>query len=91
MCFSLSFKRLQTCKYICFSLQVTSSRLHELEMERLQIQEERELMARQQDAMKETAGPRELRTYPSIPLRNVGFCVTLIGNQSSIFNPSFKC
>ncbi|KAM9737616.1 A-kinase anchor protein 9 isoform 2-T2 [Menidia menidia] len=41
-------------------LQVTSSRLHELEQERLQMQEERELMTRQQDAMKEGAGPREL-------------------------------
>ncbi|KAM3596676.1 uncharacterized protein V6R79_018870 [Siganus canaliculatus] len=42
-------------------LQVTSSRLHELEQERLQMQEERELLSRQQDAMKEHAGPRELR------------------------------
>uniref|UniRef100_A0A665TQN2 A-kinase anchoring protein 9 n=1 Tax=Echeneis naucrates TaxID=173247 RepID=A0A665TQN2_ECHNA len=41
-------------------LQVTSSRLHELEQERLQMQEERELLSRQQDAMKEHAGPREL-------------------------------
>ncbi|XP_072226072.1 A-kinase anchor protein 9 isoform X3 [Leuresthes tenuis] len=41
-------------------LQVTSSRLHELEQERLQMQEERELLSRQQDAMKEGAGPREL-------------------------------
>lgn len=42
--------------------QVTSSRLQELEQERLQLQEERELLSRQQDAMKEHAGPRELRT-----------------------------
>uniref|UniRef100_A0A671W395 A-kinase anchoring protein 9 n=1 Tax=Sparus aurata TaxID=8175 RepID=A0A671W395_SPAAU len=42
-------------------LQVTSSRLHELEQERHQMQEERELLSRQQDAMKENAGPRELR------------------------------
>ncbi|XP_075995305.1 A-kinase anchor protein 9 [Genypterus blacodes] len=42
-------------------LQVTSSRLHELEQERLQMQEERELLSRQQDAMREHAGPRELR------------------------------
>ncbi|XP_028256635.1 A-kinase anchor protein 9 isoform X2 [Parambassis ranga] len=42
-------------------LQVTSSRLHELEQERGQMQEERELLSRQQDAMKEHAGPRELR------------------------------
>uniref|UniRef100_UPI0037E8D6CB A-kinase anchor protein 9 isoform X2 n=1 Tax=Semicossyphus pulcher TaxID=241346 RepID=UPI0037E8D6CB len=42
-------------------LQVTGSRLHELEQERLQMQEERELLSRQQDAMKEHAGPRELR------------------------------
>ncbi|XP_035801753.2 A-kinase anchor protein 9 isoform X3 [Amphiprion ocellaris] len=41
-------------------LQVTSSRLHELEQERLQMQEERELLSRQQDAMRENAGPREL-------------------------------
>uniref|UniRef100_A0A671VW75 A-kinase anchoring protein 9 n=1 Tax=Sparus aurata TaxID=8175 RepID=A0A671VW75_SPAAU len=41
-------------------LQVTSSRLHELEQERHQMQEERELLSRQQDAMKENAGPREL-------------------------------
>ncbi|XP_038135289.1 A-kinase anchor protein 9 isoform X4 [Cyprinodon tularosa] len=42
-------------------LQVTSSRLHELEQERLEMLEERELLSRQQDAMKEEAGPRELR------------------------------
>ncbi|XP_067468950.1 A-kinase anchor protein 9 isoform X1 [Thunnus thynnus] len=42
-------------------LQVTASRLHELEQERLQMQEERELLSRQQDAMREHAGPRELR------------------------------
>uniref|UniRef100_A0A8C7NTV1 Pericentrin/AKAP-450 centrosomal targeting domain-containing protein n=1 Tax=Oncorhynchus mykiss TaxID=8022 RepID=A0A8C7NTV1_ONCMY len=41
-------------------LQVTSSRLHELEQERLQMQEEREILSRQQDAMREHAGPREL-------------------------------
>nr|XP_015829106.2 A-kinase anchor protein 9 isoform X3 [Nothobranchius furzeri] len=41
-------------------LQVTSSRLHELEQERLQMLEERELLSRQQDAMREEAGPREL-------------------------------
>ena len=50
-----------------FLIQVTSSRLHELEQERLQMQEERELMSRQQDAMREHAGPRELRMYPRIP------------------------
>lgn len=48
-------------------MQVTGSRLHELEQERFQMQEERELLSRQQDAMKEQAGPRELRTYPKIP------------------------
>ncbi|KAM8840712.1 A-kinase anchor protein 9 isoform 3-T3 [Spinachia spinachia] len=42
-------------------LQVTGSRLHELEQERLQMLEERDLMSRQQDAMRELAGPRELR------------------------------
>ncbi|XP_029919471.1 A-kinase anchor protein 9 isoform X2 [Myripristis murdjan] len=41
-------------------LQVTSSRLHELEQERMQMQQERELLSRQQDAMREHAGPREL-------------------------------
>ncbi|XP_061598345.1 A-kinase anchor protein 9 isoform X3 [Cololabis saira] len=41
-------------------LQVTSSRLHELEQDQLQIQEDRELLSRQQEAMKEEAGPREL-------------------------------
>ncbi|XP_028452592.1 A-kinase anchor protein 9 isoform X4 [Perca flavescens] len=41
-------------------LQVTGSRLQELEHERLQMQEERELLSRQQDAMREHAGPREL-------------------------------
>uniref|UniRef100_A0A3B4UKF2 Pericentrin/AKAP-450 centrosomal targeting domain-containing protein n=1 Tax=Seriola dumerili TaxID=41447 RepID=A0A3B4UKF2_SERDU len=41
-------------------LQVTSSRLHELEQERLQMQEERELLSRQQDAMREHAGPHLL-------------------------------
>ncbi|KAJ4927876.1 hypothetical protein JOQ06_015678 [Pogonophryne albipinna] len=42
-------------------LLVTASRLQELEQERLQMQEERELMSRQQDAMREESGPRELR------------------------------
>ncbi|KAM6958852.1 A-kinase anchor protein 9 [Aplochiton taeniatus] len=42
-------------------LQVTSSRLHELEQEKLETQQERELLSRQQDAMKEHAGSRELR------------------------------
>ncbi|XP_062343150.1 A-kinase anchor protein 9 [Osmerus eperlanus] len=41
-------------------LQVTSSRLRELEQERLLAQQERELLSRQQDAMRETAGPREM-------------------------------
>uniref|UniRef100_A0A3B3X1X2 Pericentrin/AKAP-450 centrosomal targeting domain-containing protein n=1 Tax=Poecilia mexicana TaxID=48701 RepID=A0A3B3X1X2_9TELE len=40
--------------------RVTSSRLHELEQERLLMLEERELLSRQQDAMREEAGPREL-------------------------------
>ncbi|XP_061753520.1 A-kinase anchor protein 9 isoform X2 [Nerophis ophidion] len=41
-------------------LQVTGSRLQDLEQEKLQMQEERELTSRQQDAMREGAGPREL-------------------------------
>lgn len=49
--------------YFLFPPQVTSSRLHELEQERLQMLEERELLSRQQDAMREEAGPRELCTY----------------------------
>lgn len=42
-------------------LRITSSRLHELEHERQQIQRERELLSRQQDAMRDGAGSRELR------------------------------
>lgn len=42
-------------------LRVTSNRLHELEQERQQIQQERELVSRQQDAMRDGAGSRELR------------------------------
>ncbi|KAG7273577.1 hypothetical protein CRUP_019823, partial [Coryphaenoides rupestris] len=42
-------------------LQVTASRLNELEQERLLMHQERELLSRQQDAMREQAGPRELR------------------------------
>ncbi|XP_067862571.1 A-kinase anchor protein 9 isoform X2 [Heptranchias perlo] len=42
-------------------LQHTSSRLHELEEERQQLQQERELITRQQVAMKENAGSVELR------------------------------
>uniref|UniRef100_A0A4W3K030 A-kinase anchoring protein 9 n=1 Tax=Callorhinchus milii TaxID=7868 RepID=A0A4W3K030_CALMI len=42
-------------------LQHTSSRLHELEEERQQLQQERELITRQQDAMKESAGTVELQ------------------------------
>ncbi|CAL8365210.1 unnamed protein product, partial [Arctogadus glacialis] len=41
-------------------LQVTASRLNELEQERLLMHQEKELLGRQQDAMRETAGPREL-------------------------------
>ncbi|XP_042601949.1 A-kinase anchor protein 9-like [Cyprinus carpio] len=41
-------------------LCVTASRLRELEQERQQIHHERELLSRQQDAMREGAGPREL-------------------------------
>ncbi|RXN17040.1 A-kinase anchor 9-like protein [Labeo rohita] len=41
-------------------LRVTGSRLRELEQERQQIQDERELLSRQQDAMRDGAGPREL-------------------------------
>uniref|UniRef100_A0A8C1RWK0 A-kinase anchor protein 9 n=1 Tax=Cyprinus carpio TaxID=7962 RepID=A0A8C1RWK0_CYPCA len=50
-------------------LTVTASRLRELERERLQIQDERELLSRQHDAMREGAGPRELRmSHDSHPL-----------------------
>ncbi|XP_028824948.1 A-kinase anchor protein 9-like isoform X4 [Denticeps clupeoides] len=41
-------------------LQVTSSRLQELEQERQHMQHEKELLSRQQGAMKDEAGPREL-------------------------------
>ncbi|XP_078091654.1 A-kinase anchor protein 9 isoform X2 [Mustelus asterias] len=46
---------------IAQELQHTSSRLHELEEERQQLQQERELITRQQVAMKENAGTVELR------------------------------
>ncbi|XP_067868569.1 A-kinase anchor protein 9 isoform X3 [Heterodontus francisci] len=46
---------------IAQELQHTSSRLHELEEERQQLQQERELITRQQVAMKENAGSVELR------------------------------
>ncbi|MBN3298083.1 AKAP9 protein, partial [Amia calva] len=41
-------------------LRVTGSRLQELEQERQLVQQERELLSRQQDAMRDGAGPREL-------------------------------
>ncbi|KAJ8333616.1 hypothetical protein SKAU_G00416240 [Synaphobranchus kaupii] len=41
-------------------LQLTSSRLQELEQEKQQVQQERELLAHQQGAMKDSAGSREL-------------------------------
>ncbi|XP_051727852.1 A-kinase anchor protein 9 isoform X8 [Ctenopharyngodon idella] len=41
-------------------LHVTGSRLRELEQERQQIQDERQLLSRQQDAMRDGAGSREL-------------------------------
>ncbi|XP_072561718.1 A-kinase anchor protein 9 isoform X2 [Paramormyrops kingsleyae] len=41
-------------------LRVTGSRLQELEQERQQMEQERELLARQQGAMRGVAGPREL-------------------------------
>ncbi|GCB63377.1 hypothetical protein scyTo_0004400 [Scyliorhinus torazame] len=46
---------------IAQELQHTSSRLHELEEERQHLQQERELVTRQQVAMKENAGTVELR------------------------------
>ncbi|XP_038653846.1 A-kinase anchor protein 9 [Scyliorhinus canicula] len=46
---------------IAQELQHTSSRLNELEEERQQLQQERELITRQQVAMKENAGTVELR------------------------------
>ncbi|XP_041101391.1 A-kinase anchor protein 9-like isoform X3 [Polyodon spathula] len=42
-------------------LQLTSSRLRELEEERQIMRQERELLSRQQDAMRDTAGSKELR------------------------------
>lgn len=42
-------------------LQSTGNRLQELEDERQQVQDERELLSRQKDAMKADAGPAELR------------------------------
>ncbi|MGH0122970.1 UNVERIFIED_CONTAM: hypothetical protein FKN15_077624 [Acipenser sinensis] len=42
-------------------LQLTSSRLQELEHERQIMRQERELLSRQQDAMRDTAGSKELR------------------------------
>ncbi|XP_067267418.1 A-kinase anchor protein 9 isoform X2 [Chanodichthys erythropterus] len=42
-------------------LHVTGSRLQELEQERQQIHDERQLLSRQQDAMRDGAGSRELR------------------------------
>ncbi|XP_033856125.3 A-kinase anchor protein 9-like isoform X12 [Acipenser ruthenus] len=42
-------------------LQLTSSRLQELEQERQIMRQERELLSRQQDAMRDTAGSKELR------------------------------
>ncbi|XP_048059366.1 LOW QUALITY PROTEIN: A-kinase anchor protein 9 [Megalobrama amblycephala] len=42
-------------------LHVTGSRLRELEQERQQIHDERQLLSRQQDAMRDGAGSRELR------------------------------
>ncbi|XP_030644356.1 A-kinase anchor protein 9 [Chanos chanos] len=41
-------------------LHLTSTRLQELELERQQMQQEKELLSRQQDAMRDGAGSREL-------------------------------
>lgn len=41
----------------------TGNKLQELEAEQQQIQEEKELLARQKDAMRADAGPVEQRTY----------------------------
>ena len=46
-------------------LLCAGSRLQELEAEQQQIQEERELLSRQKEAMKAGAGPAEQRTYLS--------------------------
>lgn len=50
------------------------------------MQEERELMSRQQDAMREHAGPRELRMYPRIPFvkEEVGKEVVIDNSQELI-------
>lgn len=48
------------------------------------MQEERELLSRQQDAMREHAGPRELRTYPSYPSQKMYMYVFLLANTQEV-------
>ncbi|XP_057210657.1 LOW QUALITY PROTEIN: A-kinase anchor protein 9 [Triplophysa rosa] len=54
-------ERAELQRHLEQELRITSNRLHELEHERQQIQQERELLSRQQDAMRDGAGSRELR------------------------------
>lgn len=63
-------------------LHVTRSRLHELEHERQQIIQERELLSRQQDAMRDGAGSRELRMSRDVYSPSCVICVY----SSSVLN-----
>ncbi|XP_065139904.1 A-kinase anchor protein 9 isoform X3 [Paramisgurnus dabryanus] len=54
-------ERAERQRHLEQELHVTGNRLRELEQERCQMQQERELLSRQQDAMRDGAGSRELR------------------------------
>ncbi|XP_073714775.1 A-kinase anchor protein 9 isoform X4 [Misgurnus anguillicaudatus] len=54
-------ERAELQRHLEQELRVTGNRLRELEQERCQMQQERELLSRQQDAMRDGAGSRELR------------------------------
>lgn len=55
-------------------LLCTGNKLQELEAERQQLQEEKELLFRQKDAMKAEAGPIEKRMYFPWSSKDFWFC-----------------
>ncbi|MGH0156255.1 UNVERIFIED_CONTAM: hypothetical protein FKN15_061980 [Acipenser sinensis] len=56
-------------------LQLTGSRLRELEEEQQIMRQERELLSRQQDAMRDTAGSKELRKYMRDTAGSTELCI----------------
>lgn len=70
-------------------LLCTGNKLQELEAEQQQIQEEKELLSRQKDAMRADAGPVEQRMYSSQSFYEIFlyFSIKIISNLDEGFPP----